>query len=149
MTEWKLAPCLVTLRDEVNRKWPNRSKDSDGALGDASHAARKSDHNPDSHGIVHAIDITTPNNRQGRRIRRVIKRACIRDKRVWYVIANGYIYSQTYNWKRQKYTGVNAHKAHIHVSANYANGLANSTAAWNINSVFKRLFSAVRNKVRK
>jgi hypothetical protein len=149
MASWRLAPCLVVLRDEVDRKWPNRSTASDGTKGDDAHAARKSDHNPDSHGIVHAIDITTLDNRQGRRIRRVIKRACIRDKRVWYVIANGYIFSQTHNWKRQKYTGINAHKAHIHISANYANGLANSTAAWGIGNIFRRLFNVIRNRVRK
>lgn len=145
----KLVPCLVTLRDEVNRKWPNRPTGSDGWLGDAAHAARKSDHNPDSKGNVHAIDITTANNRQGRRIRRVVKRACIGDKRIWYVIANGYIYSQTYNWAKRKYTGSDSHIGHIHISANYANGLATSTATWNISNTFKRLFSVVRNKVRK
>jgi hypothetical protein len=34
------------------------SKDSDGSIGDEHHSARASDHNPDEHGVVHAIDIT-------------------------------------------------------------------------------------------
>lgn len=141
---WHLAPCLVTLREEVDRKWPNRSRVSDGEIGDAAHAARQSDHNPDAHGVVHARDFTTANNRQGRRIRRVIKKACIGDHRVWYVIANGYIYSQTYNWKARKYTGSDPHTGHVHVSVNYASKLANSTAPWNVGSIFRRLFNIVR-----
>lgn len=55
---WRLSKGLERLRAQVNDKWPNRRKDSDGSVGDTSHAARPSDHNPDSRGVVHAIDIT-------------------------------------------------------------------------------------------
>lgn len=54
---WQLVPAAVTLREQVNKRWPNRDKASDGSIGDAAHAARVSDHNPDAHGWVHAIDI--------------------------------------------------------------------------------------------
>lgn len=55
----------VTLRDQVNKRWPSRDKASDGWIGDAAHAARDgwgtngrgSYHNPDPNGIVHAIDL--------------------------------------------------------------------------------------------
>lgn len=47
----------VTLREQVNNRWPKRDKRSDGWIGDAAHAARASDHNPDANGWVHAIDI--------------------------------------------------------------------------------------------
>lgn len=57
MAKWKLVAGATTLRDQVNKRWPDRDKRSDGALGDAAHAARESDHNPDSQGYVHAIDI--------------------------------------------------------------------------------------------
>lgn len=53
---WQLVPAAVTLREQVNAKWPNRDKASDGSIGDAAHAARVSDHNP-VNGWVHAIDI--------------------------------------------------------------------------------------------
>lgn len=55
---WRLAHSLETLRAQVNAKWPNRSKSSDGSIGDASHSSRLSDHNPDPSGVVRAIDIT-------------------------------------------------------------------------------------------
>lgn len=47
----------VTLRDQINKRWGNRDKRSDGWIGDSAHQARKSDHNPDSQGWVHAIDV--------------------------------------------------------------------------------------------
>ena len=47
----------VTLRNQVNKRWVRRDKRSDGWLGDAAHKARVSDHNEDSRGLVHALDI--------------------------------------------------------------------------------------------
>lgn len=54
---WKLVAGGEVLRDQVNSRWPNRDKRSDGTKGDSAHAARVSDHNPDSKGVVHALDI--------------------------------------------------------------------------------------------
>lgn len=61
----KLCAGGVTLRDQVNKRWPSRDKASDGWIGDSAHAAREgwgtngrgSYHNPDPNGIVHAIDL--------------------------------------------------------------------------------------------
>ena len=52
----KLCAGGVRLRDQIDRRWPNRHKRSDGWIGDAAHAARKSDHNPID-GVVFALDI--------------------------------------------------------------------------------------------
>lgn len=61
----KLCAGGVTLRDQINKRWPKRDKASDGWIGDARHQARDgwgingkgSYHNPDPNGIVHAIDV--------------------------------------------------------------------------------------------
>ena len=54
---WRLARSLETLRSQIDEAWPERSIASDGSIGDTSHQASKSDHNP-VNGIVHAIDVT-------------------------------------------------------------------------------------------
>jgi hypothetical protein len=120
-----LAPSLVNLRSEVNRRWPKRSKSSDGWLGDTAHKNRKSEHNPDSKGCVHAIDITA----QGIDPRVLISSA-IKHPSTWYVIYNGVIYSRTYGFKPKKYTGSNPHKTHIHVSIELTTAAEKSKVRW-------------------
>lgn len=130
MADWFVAPALEQLRDDVNEAFPNRDKASDGAVGDTSHAARKSDHNPDydapgrSRGIVRAIDIDiSPDGRADADLRTMVLQAAIGDPRVWYVISNGIIYSRTSSWVPRAYTGSNPHDKHVHVSLNGANGV--------------------------
>lgn len=132
---WTLAPSLRKLRDEINAKWPNRSKKLDGTIGDANHQARRSEHNPDSRGIVRAIDITA----DGIDVNQLLA-ATIGDQRVHYVIHNETIWSRTHQWRPRKYTGYNAHKAHIHISLRNTTSesasptvvaaAANDTSAW-------------------
>lgn len=117
----KLAPSLLRLRNEVDARWPNRDKASDGWLGDASHAARQSEHNPDSKGMVHAIDIT----QKGINVDELLN-AVIKHPAVWYVIANRKIYSRTHGWVAQSYTGSNPHTKHVHISINLTNASENN-----------------------
>jgi hypothetical protein len=63
MADYWLSEAGQTLFSQINRRWPKRSKASDGWVGDASHAAGPSDHNPcwtctgDRYGVVRAVDI--------------------------------------------------------------------------------------------
>lgn len=125
--DWHLAPSLVELMAEVDRIWPNRDKASDGSIGDASHQARPSDHNPDwsAGGVVRAVDITTAGIDFDRLLATVKA-----DKRSWYIIHAGYIYSRTYGWAKRKYTGPNPHDHHAHVSILRTAAAASSTAPW-------------------
>lgn len=142
MPDYFLAPALVTLRAEVNKAFPKRDKTTDGWIGDPSHAARKSEHNPcwyctgDRHGIVRALDIdVTPDGDPTRDLAAVILRATIGDPRVWYVIHKGKIYSRTNGWQPRVYKGA-PHDGHVHVSLNGPNGVVPdlnfSTAGWGI-----------------
>jgi hypothetical protein len=65
----RLVAAGVTLRAQVNKRWPTREKASDGWIGDRAHASRKSDHNPDGKGWVHALDIDADLLGPGRRAR--------------------------------------------------------------------------------
>jgi hypothetical protein len=131
---WHLAPSLAELRDEVNAQWPNRDKSSDGTLGDASHAARASEHNPDHDsdpmptGAVSAMDITKDSAAQMEEIRKAV----IADPRTWYWIHDGWIYSRTHNFAKRKYTGSNPHKGHGHISLMQTKKAHDDVSSWGI-----------------
>lgn len=127
MSDFYLAPSLVKLRDEINRKWPKRDKASDGWVGDTSHQARVSDHNPDwaAGGVVRAIDVDIDGID-----RLALLRTVIGDPRVWYVISNRIIYSRTYGWAARSYTGSNPHDKHVHISIMHTRAAENDASTW-------------------
>lgn len=130
MADWYLAHSLVALRNEIDRKWPNRDKGSDGAVGDTAHSARKSDHNPDwdAGGIVRAIDV----DKDGIDVPALLA-AVVRDPRVAYVIWNRRIASATDDgnpWDWEPYSGSNPHDKHVHISIKHTAGAATNTSRW-------------------
>lgn len=115
MKKWKLAKSLEKLQAQINQMAPGRSKLSDGTIGDAAHAARDSDHNPDKDGIVAAIDVT--HDPSGGCDGRVLSRSLIADERVKYVIFNSEIWkARTGQWEFYGGKGKNPHAHHVHVS---------------------------------
>lgn len=114
---WRLARSLEQLRAQVNAAYPGRDKSSDGTLGDARHAASKSEHNPDANGVVRALDIT--NDPAHGLNARALAEAIVasRDPRILYVISNAQINSSVKEpWKWRPYNGENAHRQHVHIS---------------------------------
>ena len=115
----KLCKAGVQLREQIDDAFPNRDRRSDGWIGDPRHAARKSDHNPTAEGIVRAIDIDADLKSHAAEPfdfadqLRLLARS---DKRISYIIFNGKIASYKRNYKWRKYTGINPHKTHIHIS---------------------------------
>lgn len=116
------AACLAALR-EATQLWPNRSRASDGIMGDAKHQARKSDHNDgnafdlahdpangcDAHGLVEALKQR-------------------RDGRVKYIISNSRIWNPSVSPDWRPYTGSNPHNKHAHVSLHP--GARDDVAPW-------------------
>jgi hypothetical protein len=139
-----LAPSLVTLRAEINKAHPNRDKSSDGWIGDTSHAARVSDHNPDyAHGgVVRAIDV----DEDGPNMARLLQ-VCIKDARTHYVIYEGKIYQRKYNFVPKVYTGTNAHTKHMHISILHGATYENSTKAWGYPGVVKKTITEIAREV--
>lgn len=109
---WRLAKGLIKLRQQINDKYPQRSKISDGSVGDLAHSARKSDHNP-ANGVVHAIDIThDPEHGVDGGL---LAQALTTDPRIKYIIFAGRIFkARTGQW--EAYRGPNRHDHHVHVS---------------------------------
>jgi len=117
----------VTLRKQIDAKWPKRDRRSDGWIGDPAHAARVSDHNPDRDGIVHALDIDENlgigrlrNGWQARQLANQLRRYAASglpgSKRIKYIVYENRLASGTYKsswWKWRP--GRWGHEFHIHV----------------------------------
>lgn len=108
------------LREQIDNAFSDRRRDSDGWIGDSSHASRKSDHNPDpSNGIVRAIDVDKNLDSRastGAYLADQIRDCAKKDKRIAYVIYAGKIASLKSLWRWRTYNGVNKHNHHIHIS---------------------------------
>ncbi|MEV6595610.1 hypothetical protein AB0M36_01975 [Actinoplanes sp. NPDC051346] len=148
MVGWILVPCLVSLRAEFDRLAPKRGKASDGALGDQSHAANSSDHNPDETGRtpsedsdrvneVHAIDVDKDLRKPGWTMDRCVEVIVARhregrDDRLQNVIYRRRVWSRSWGWTARAYTGANAHTDHAHFSARYTAVQERDTSPWGL-----------------
>lgn len=139
---WYVAASLNKLLAEVNAKFPNRDKTSDGSVGDTSHAARPSDHNPSQSsrppGCVRARDFDAdirdprwPNVHAWLRATNWLNR----DRRWKYIISNGKIISYYPvggypAWAERPYGGSNPHKQHFHGSIRAGDEFEDDTSSW-------------------
>lgn len=128
MASWHLAPALSRLRDEVNAKWPNRSKASDGTIGDAAHSSRTSDHNPNSRRSVNAIDITAKGIDTDTLIAAAKKHPSVR-----YIIFDRRIMNRDIgNFRSRQYNGSNPHTRHVHISLYQSPAAERRTQSWGL-----------------
>ncbi|GAA2464104.1 hypothetical protein [Winogradskya humida] len=148
MASWILVPCLVSLRNEFNKLAPSRDKASDGSIGDTSHAAGASDHNPDETGNtpsedadnineVHAIDVDTDLKKPGWNMQKCVdiivgNHRAGRDNRLQNVIYNRRIASASWGWTWRDYTGTSPHTEHAHFSARYTTAQEKNTSPWGL-----------------
>jgi hypothetical protein len=119
----RLSKAAIQLREQFDDSYAGRLRDSDGSIGDLRHAARKSDHNPDAEGWVRAIDIDRDLSGKAKpdlmpdlvdQVRLLCKSGI--EKRISYIIFDGFIYSAKFRFIKRKYTGANKHTAHAHFS---------------------------------
>jgi hypothetical protein len=138
---WRVANALEKLRKQLNAKFPNRSKVSDGGIGDPNHQSRKSDHNPwvreGSMGVVTARDFThdKANGCDCNKLAESIR--AVRDGRVKYIIWNRRICTSFPKngmpaWAWRPYTGSNGHTHHLHLSVKPSKSLYDSETAWSL-----------------
>ncbi len=119
---WRVAKSLDTILVQVNAKWPDRDKSSDGtAPSDAHHQQNpSSDHEPNADGVVRARDIThdPAHGFDSYAFADMLLRK--KDERIKYVISNSRISSGTGQehpaWVWRPYDGKNPHDQHVHIS---------------------------------
>lgn len=123
-----LAPSLVALRNEVKVLDPGRDTTSDGWIGDTSHQARVSDHNPaPPTGVVRAVDIDDDFTTVAHK--RLVVAEVVADRRTAYVITDGRIWKRrTGEW--EAYYGADSHFGHIHVSILHTRTAETDTRPW-------------------
>jgi len=132
---WRVARSLDVLLGQLNAKAPNRSKASDGSIGDAAHQTRDSDHNPwYGPGIVTARDFThdPAGGLDGQWLADTLVHW--RDPRIKYVIWNRRILDTRPlldPWTWQPYDGTNPHTHHVHLSV-MDNPTCDDTRAWTL-----------------
>lgn len=153
MTTVRVAASCRALLNQADELWPERSRASDGTIGDARHRSRRSDHNPDPAGWVHAADLTH-DPAHGLDVhawaREVARRG---DQRVKYLISDGQIWNPlatawaTYGRLRDEghdrlqaaamalpgwrpYAGDNQHRVHVHVSVQATDAARADTSPW-------------------
>lgn len=146
MATWVVVPNLDDLRDQLNEIAPDRDKSSDGSIGDTSHAAGRSSHNPDKTGNpehrdgdtlneVRARDFDKDLRRPGLTMAMVVRHLVLgaRSGRFWwlrYIIFDGVIYHKSNGFQARTYTGQNKHKEHAHVNSDFTQA---ADAARNVN----------------
>lgn len=121
----RLVAAGVQLRKQIDRRWPRRDRRTDGWYGNADHARRISDHNPDGRGFVHAIDIDADLDKTDPKAAQRLADQLVAyarsgqpgADRLKYVVFRGRIASGTYKatfwqWRGSGY----GHDHHIHVS---------------------------------
>lgn len=122
----KLSQSAIQLREQIDETYGTRDRRSDGWIADARHLSRgKSDHIADVNGWVRAIDVDRDLSGKAKpdlmpdlvdQIRAYAKKD--KSKRISYIIFNGKIASPRLGWKFRKYSGVNPHNHHAHISFN-------------------------------
>lgn len=110
---YTLAHNLAVRRSKVWACWGNGVVV--GWIGDAAHQAECSDHDPDSVGVVHAIDPMVT----GTRAQTIVNQCLAHTSDLQYVIHNRVIWESKTGWKARKYTGSNPHTDHVHISGKH------------------------------
>jgi hypothetical protein len=116
------AYSLDTLRAQLDARFTERDLRSDGWIGDKAHASRKSDHNPNTRGVVQAIDVDEHTDTSERSEAVGVELAeglrASQDERIKYVIYERRMFSSypargvpPWTWRNG-----NGHTQHVHVS---------------------------------
>lgn len=139
---WRPGACLVVLRGQLDAAAPNRSKASDGFIGDTAHQAEacSSEHNSCcirylGVWIIRAGDYTHDPARGADMFAwsEALRRS--RDPRIRYVIFNRRITGPNHTnaqgeWIWDPYTGDSPHEEHMHVSTTDSPAQFDDTRLW-------------------
>ncbi len=145
---WYKVMWIDPLFAAFNAVFPQRTKASDGTIGDPAHEEEVSGHNPDdTPGVqaersdadtipeVRAADVTSDfRDPRGIKMYDVVQRMLLPAyraelNRLIYIICDGYIWKKSNGWVREIYYGRDKHFGHGHFSGDPASD--NDSNPWN------------------
>lgn len=134
MSGWVKAAWIPPLFAAFDARFPNRTKGSDGTIGDLAHAEGVSGHNPDdTPGVtaerqdadnipeVRAADVTNDlRSPEGFTmwdcVQAILHGPAVERDRLIYMICDGKIWRADNGWREEDYTGSDQHRGHGHFS---------------------------------
>lgn len=131
-----VVPALDEGRAQLDTRFPNRDKASDGSIGNEAHQGEASSHNPDQTGKpeyrdgdskneVRArdfdADLRDPNGTTMEQVVQLWVTKARQGKMWWirYIIFNGRIWHKRDGYVTRVYTGSNKHDKHAHVNTDF------------------------------
>ena len=141
LRKWRAARSTIVLRQQIEDRFPNKSRHRDGIIGGLEYCPGLSDHCPNiienDTGVIAAIDIThDPKN--GCDMGPIVHSISMSmDARIKYIIYDGqicraYRYEGAPAWSWQKYAGKNRHLHHAHFSVQHSKRDYDSVRQWEI-----------------
>lgn len=140
---WVVVPNLQELLDQLNKRFPNRDKSSDGSIGDTSHQASSSSHNPDKTGSPEHRDGDSKDEVRARDFDKDLKDSSVTMEDVVqhlvklaragglpylrYLIFNKRIWHKSDGFQTRTYTGKNKHEGHLHANSDFTQAADSAT----------------------
>jgi hypothetical protein len=130
--------------NQLNLLFPDRNIESDGTIGDERHQHEKSDHNPNSAGVVTALDVTHDpiSGCSGEWLSQALQKSD--DRRIKYLIWNGKITVKGDISKWKPYEGFSAHTEHVHISVSSDRSLYDNTMLWDLSDIPMHINSTIQ-----
>lgn len=150
---WFVVPNLNELMNQLNVRFPARDKSSDGSIGDTSHQASKSSHNPDRTANseykdgdaldeVRARDFDSDlRDPLGVSAEMVVQHIVTMARAgrlpyLRYIIFNKRIWEKSNKFATRAYTGSNPHDKHFHVNSDYTQAADTATGVnWALDEI--------------
>lgn len=153
---WVIVSNLQELLEQMNKRFPNRDKTSDGGIGDTRHQAGSSSHNADKTGNpehrdgddkdeVRARDFDADLKDAGGVTMEHVVQLLVKLARAGrlphlrYIIFNGRIWHKRDGFVTRTYTGTNKHDKHMHVNSDFTQAADEAKGVdWHLNDLGKK-----------
>lgn len=120
-----LSPSLDRLFDEIDARWPNRDRRTDGWY---TNSRKSVGHNRGARGLVHAIDVDDDGIDENFIMSHIYKGGGVLRYWIW----NRKIYHVRDGWQPKPYYGPSPHTDHIHIEINQTSTAENYKGHWGI-----------------